>query len=235
MATTLPDDGAGATLKRFDNTRVTRYTEVFLIGGDLTTKLEANVYNTYGLNDMERTGDSCPDAVLAEVDLDAQGLQLRPLDEGASDESRSWTRDDDVVIWAILALLGVPLWLCAIAILTLILHNRRLRKRPGNVPIRVLRPGKTRWSPGHGLWVSDVFAWRGRPAAWREDLVQVSGASARAAEVEERKKLHRIGDDPVVATFKLAEGGTLDVATAAEHRSALLGPFAAALTDAWAG
>ena len=130
------------------------------------------------------------------------------------------------MIWAILAMLGIPLWLCAIGILTLVFQNRRLRKRPGNVPIRVLRPGRSRWTFGHGVWVSDVFAWRGSPAAWREDLVQVSGASLRAADVEERKKLHRVGDQPVIATFELAEGGTLDVATGAEHRSALLGPFA---------
>ncbi len=112
------------------------------------------------------------------------------------------------------------------------LPEPRLRKRPGNVPVRVERPGKTRWSRGHGVWVSDVFAWRGSPAAWREDLVQVSSASVHTAEADERKSLHRIGDDPVVATLKLAEGGTLDVATAAEHRAALLGPFAAAPTDA---
>ncbi len=136
------------------------------------------------------------------------------------------------MIWAILAMLGIPLWLCAIGILTVVFQNRRLRKRPGNVPIRVLRPGKSRWTFGHGVWVSDVFAWRGSPAAWREDLVQVSGASPRAADVEERKKLHRIGDQPVIATFELAEGGTLEVATGAEHRSALLGPFADVATDA---
>jgi hypothetical protein len=129
------------------------------------------------------------------------------------------------VIWAILVLLGIPLWLCAIGILTVVFQNRRLRKRPGNVPVRVLRPGKRRWTSGHGVWVSDVFAWRGSPAAWREDLVQVSGASARTADVEERKKLHRIGDQPVIATFELAEGGTLEVATGAEHRSGLLGPY----------
>lgn len=92
MATTLPDDGAGATLKRFDNTRATRYTEVFLIGGDPTTKLEGNVYNTYGLNDMERTGDSSPDAVLAKVDLDALKEQYDVL--GAfMNGPRLWTLD----------------------------------------------------------------------------------------------------------------------------------------------
>ncbi len=136
------------------------------------------------------------------------------------------------MIWAILAVLGVPLWLCAIGILTVVFQNRRLRNRPGNVPVRVLRPGKSRWTFGHGVWVSDVFAWRGSPAAWREDLVQVSGASPRAADVEERKKLHRVGDQPVIATLELAEGGTLEVATGAEQLSALLGPYADAATGA---
>ncbi len=114
------------------------------------------------------------------------------------------------MIWAILALLGVPLWFCAIAIGTVVFRNRRLRRRPGSVPVRVLVPGKTRWSAGHGVWVSDVFAWRGSPAAWREDLVQVGDASARVPEAEVEKRLHRIGDHPVVATFVLADGGTLD-------------------------
>ena len=61
------------------------------------------------------------------------------------------------VIWAILAAVGVPLWLCAAGILTLVARNRTLRKRPDNIPVRILRPGQKRWRPGHGIWVHDVF------------------------------------------------------------------------------
>jgi len=114
------------------------------------------------------------------------------------------------VIWVILAALGVPLWLCAIGILALVLRNRNLRKRLGNIPVRVLRPGKKRWRAGHGIWVSDVFAWRGSPAAWIEDLQQVSEASPRPVGSDENKKLHRIGDDPVIASLTLADGRTLE-------------------------
>ena len=88
------------------------------------------------------------------------------------------------------------------------------------------RPGKTRWTRGHAVWVSDVFAWRGSPAAWREDLVRVAGASARNATPEERKALHRLGDGPVVATLTTGQDDVLRVAASAEHRSALSGPFA---------
>ena len=40
------------------------------------------------------------------------------------------------MIWVILAVLGVPLWLCALAIIAVVLRNRSLRKRAGDVPAR---------------------------------------------------------------------------------------------------
>jgi hypothetical protein len=67
--------------------------------------------------------------------------------------------------------------------------------------VRVLRAGKTRSTRGHAVWVSDVFAWRGSPAAWNEDLLHVTGARIGAFEPEELKRLHRLGDNPIVATL----------------------------------
>lgn len=131
------------------------------------------------------------------------------------------------MIWAILVALGVPLWLCALGILTLVVQNRRLRKRYGDIPVRVRRPGRKRWARGHAIWVSDVFAWRGSPAAWDEDLLQVSEVTLRDANPEERKKLRRLGEHPAIATLALPEGEALDVAAGSEQRVALLGPFAA--------
>lgn len=136
------------------------------------------------------------------------------------------------MIWAILALLGVPLWIIAPALLTLYFRNRGLRNRPGDIPVRVLRPGKRRWTRAHALWVSDVLAWRGSPAAWREDVVRVHSVYLRAPDAEHRKKLHGLGDDPVIAGLLLAGGESLDVATRSEHRAALLGPFGGATEPA---
>jgi hypothetical protein len=133
-------------------------------------------------------------------------------------------------IWAILAILGVPLWLCAIGILTLVMRNKELRKRPGNVPVRVRPAGKTRWMPAHALWVSDVLAYRGSPAAWKEGLFRVTAASERSADAEERKHLRRIGDDPVIATLAVEDGERahqIDVAARASDALTLLGPYAA--------
>jgi len=129
------------------------------------------------------------------------------------------------MIWAILALLGVPLWLCAIGIASLALGNRKLRKRPGDIPVRVLRPGKKRWTRGHAIWVSDVFAWRGSPASWNEAVVQVTDALLNEPSATETvKKLHRLGENAAVASLTLNGGSMIEVAAGADYRSALIGP-----------
>jgi hypothetical protein len=132
------------------------------------------------------------------------------------------------MIWAILAAVGVPLWLCAIAILALIFRNRQLRKRPGNVAVRIRSSHKRRWMPGHCVWVHDVLAFRGSPAAWKEGLFWVTEATARPANSAERKKLHRIGDEPILVTFTESAGETIELAARPEHQDLLLGAFATA-------
>ena len=132
------------------------------------------------------------------------------------------------MIWIVLAAVVVPPWLCATAIFVLVKRNSWLRNRPGNIPVRIRPPGKERWLPGHGVWVHDVFAFRGSPAAWKEALLWVSGATVRPATEEERKKLRRIGDEPVVASFALAGGGAIEFAARAEDHAELMGTFAPA-------
>jgi hypothetical protein len=127
------------------------------------------------------------------------------------------------VIWAVLAAIGVPLWLCAIAILTLVLRNRSLRTRPGNIAVRLRTPGSARWRPGHAVWIHDVLAFRGTPAAWQEALLWVTAADLREATPDERRKLHRIGDRPVVATFTIEDGTVIEVAARTDDRARLLG------------
>ncbi len=130
------------------------------------------------------------------------------------------------MIWALLALVGVPLWLCAVGISALLYRNRTLRNRHGDIPARLLRPGKRRWVRGHAVWVSDVFAWRASPAAWNECLERIVDASLREATPAEKHALHRLGDAAVVASLVGPDGSVLQVATTRDHASALLGPFA---------
>jgi hypothetical protein len=90
-----------------------------------------------------------------------------------------------------------------------------------------MRPGKQRWTRGHALWVSDVFAWRGSPAAWNEDLEQIIDVRLRSPDPEEQKTLHRLGEGFTIAMLATSNGDTLAVATSPEQTSALLGPFEA--------
>ena len=53
-----------------------------------------------------------------------------------------------------------------------------------------------------------------------------AAVTMRAADPEERKRLHRLADDPAIATLTIVEGETLEVAAGTEDRSALFGPFA---------
>ncbi len=130
------------------------------------------------------------------------------------------------MVWAILVFLGVPLWICALGIAVTVLKNRGLRKRPGDIPVRMKLPGKTRWSRGHAIWVSDVFAWRKSPASWNEGLVQVTGATLRSPSEEEQHKLHRLGEGVRIATLSCANGDLLEAAAVPEQAAGLVGPFA---------
>ena len=130
------------------------------------------------------------------------------------------------MIWALLAFVGVPLWLCAAGIFMLLYRNRGLRHRPGNVPVRRHLPGKRRWSRGHGVWVSDVFAFRGSPAAWQESLLDAKGVTRRAPTEDEAKKLRRLAE-PTVVTIVDGGDGLVEFATTANEESTLLGPFVA--------
>jgi hypothetical protein len=135
------------------------------------------------------------------------------------------------VIWAILALLGVPLWLCALAIAVTITRNRSLRKRLGDVPVRARLAGKKRWTRGHGTWVHDVFAFRASPAVWQEHLLWVDSAAIRPASEAEQKKLRRLGSGFVIARFQPPEGAAADFATSAAHSTALMGAVVGATTS----
>jgi hypothetical protein len=72
LDTKLPADDVGATLRHADGVRGRRYTEIFLIDADATTgRLIAAIYNTSGLNDPAGTGDSCPQQLVDQLDVEA--------------------------------------------------------------------------------------------------------------------------------------------------------------------
>jgi hypothetical protein len=138
------------------------------------------------------------------------------------------------VSWILLLETCVLAGLCAGSILLVVRRNRRIRQRPGNVPVRLWRQEGDRWLPAHGVWANDVFAVRAAPAGWGEALFWIVDAKPHRVTDEERKKLQRIGNRPVAFEFELACGGSVRIATRREHEDALLGPFCPTLaSQAW--
>jgi hypothetical protein len=89
----LPDDGKDAKMTRYDNLRALRYCEVFLIGGDAVTKdLNANFYNTTGLNNAASPRDTCPAAMWDKVDAAALKKQYDVLGV-FKNGPRGWAND----------------------------------------------------------------------------------------------------------------------------------------------
>lgn len=119
------------------------------------------------------------------------------------------------MIWAILVAVGVPLWLCAAGILTLLLRNRSLRRRGGDLPVRMRPADVGRWRRGHALWVHDVLCFRASPAGWKEELLWVEEMTVRPATEEDG--LHRLGANPVVARLSIHDGEPVEVAASQEH------------------
>jgi hypothetical protein len=131
--------------------------------------------------------------------------------------------------WALILETCVLIGLCVGGTALVVVRNRRMRQRPGNVPVRLWRERGERWLPAHGVWANDVFAVRAAPAAWGEALFWIVDAEPHRVTEEERKKLHRIGERPVAFDFELACGGLVRIAARREHEEALLGPFSPAL------
>ena len=114
----------------------------------------------------------------------------------------------------------------AVVVLVIVRRNQALQRRPGDVAVHARLKVGGPWIRGHGVWVNDIFAFRRSPAGWTEVLLWVTNATVRPACEEERDRLGRLGNEPLVATFVVASGGSMAFAARREDRAQLLGPYA---------
>jgi hypothetical protein len=129
-----------------------------------------------------------------------------------------------MMVWAVFVAVGVPLWLIAVGIGSLIFRGHRLKRRPGNIPCRIRQVGKRRWTRGHAIWVSDVFAFEGSPAVWSESLTRVTDIWSLELTRREARRLRRLGPGMVTVTVSADNGEGFEVATRAEFALDLAGP-----------
>jgi hypothetical protein len=135
------------------------------------------------------------------------------------------------MIWALLAILGVPIWLVLGALAGALLSRRAVKTIPGTMRarFRVLSgsaPGlKERWprSSGYAVWVHDILVVHVGLALVRTRLLPVS----TTGEIERRSQpeLKRLGGEQAVLGLVLEDGSNIELAVAITDRSALPGPF----------
>jgi hypothetical protein len=132
---------------------------------------------------------------------------------------------------ALLAVLGVDLWVIVVLLAVVLARKRWVSHQPGAFKgaIRVIEgdvPGlKAKWKRGYGHWVHDILVWTKAPFLFRNELVlaEALAGEARAAKPGE---VRRLGKHPAVVPLAVEGGAQIEVAASADGRERARGPFA---------
>jgi hypothetical protein len=131
------------------------------------------------------------------------------------------------MLWALLAILGVPIWL-VVGGLSLALWNRhKVKQQPGVFPIKLrvdsgsVHGFDEKWKPMtfYALWVHDVLVVQKGLGLMRAYPLPVA-----AAEGEPDDVLHLEGQ-PYLLNFRLDDGAVIQMAAEGAARSLAQAPF----------
>lgn len=136
------------------------------------------------------------------------------------------------MIWAILVFLGIPLWLIALALFTLIRTRSRIGSIPGSVrckvrssaPIPGMHDEYTRYT-STAYWVHDVLIVHGGTFLIQTLPLGVARCSAGPQPAEANPRIKKL-DSPVTVRLTLDSGADVELACDAADATRLLGPFA---------
>ncbi len=136
------------------------------------------------------------------------------------------------MIWAILALLGVPIWLVVGGLAAALWNRSRVKNQDGVFPIKMRRlsgvePGEgDKWPPvsSYALWVHDVLLVHKGLGLMQMMPLGVAGAEGpiESADPEEVK---RLGENPVLLQFRLDDESVLQLAAPGDALVLAQGPF----------
>ena len=139
------------------------------------------------------------------------------------------------MIWVILVVLGIPLWLIAIALILLLRGRHQLKGIHGAVLCKPrvvsgelpgLKPRFARFS-SVGHWVHDVFVLHGgNPFLTRVTLCGIESMEGVPSDVppDSGKRM----DHPVAVRFRGDAGATVELVCSRSDLGQLLGPFTGA-------
>jgi len=130
------------------------------------------------------------------------------------------------MIWILLAILGVPLWLVAGALIAGLLSRRNFCRSPGVFKTKLrLQAGEVHgldasWPrlPGYGRWVHDVLIVHRGLALVRTTAYPVASAGPPDASTEPPSHL---GEAPLVMELTFDDGAIVEMAVPHESSAAL--------------
>ena len=131
------------------------------------------------------------------------------------------------MIWALLALLGIPIWLILGALAAAFFTRRNFKAKPGVFPLRVREieagePGK--WGGKlYARWVHDVLL--ANKGIGLNLTAAYPVASSAATAPPDPSECKGFGDDLVSVTVQTDSGTTYELGTAREYLELLVQPF----------
>lgn len=136
------------------------------------------------------------------------------------------------MIWAILSILGVPIWLVVGGLGTALWSRSQFKKTLGVLVAKIrLRSGSfegisEKWTPMPiaALWVHDVLLVHKGLALVRTLPVPVA-ETVGTAQAANSSEIKRLGEQPTLLAFRLDYGAELELATPGDSSSVALGPF----------
>ena len=135
------------------------------------------------------------------------------------------------MVIALLIVLGIPLWLIAIALVLVVRQRRRVTKRAGTFDAKIRATSDAaggigaKWSSGTAWWVSNVLVLAGGPARTRYTLLPVSRAMPETIHPAQPDEVKRMGDAPIIVPFLLDPSGAIEVAVRNGDEYRALAPF----------
>ena len=134
--------------------------------------------------------------------------------------------------WAVIELLGIPVWLIIGVATVLLTVRRQVKRQRGVFPCKIrVEEGELAGLPhafgrtrSYASWVHDVLVVRRGVGLIRTAALAVRVAEGAAAH-HPASEVPGLGDEPVVVPLRLDDGTRIVLAVPAEWRDDVVGPF----------
>ena len=126
------------------------------------------------------------------------------------------------MIWATLALLGIPIWFIAVILIAAFKNRNAVRSNQAELEYKLKKGDGWKRGKGYARWVSDVLIFHSGIALIRSDAIKVESVEALDT-IELPSK--GLGDNPTGLLVTYSGGETATVAVSEQNLDAALGPM----------